>query len=248
MTKARTVHRMPNDAPEARPADRERKTPALERRRGRPRADARDSLDEAQLLRTAFARFAASGYEAATMRAMARELNVSHNLLNVRFGRKSELWKAAVDWRLREASQSVELAFAADGTAEERLRDLVRRFCRWALDNSDIVTISHQEGQQESWRLDYILQQFAMPFQRRLQRLLAEAADSSVIFPISSGALLALLVHGVGSYFALRPMHDALLQDGDKPPSLVEQAASMADFLLAGVFATPTPKGDPLQG
>lgn len=248
MTTSRTAHRIDADPPKPPMAGREGTQIVLERRRGRPRADARDSLDEAQLLRTAFAMFASNGYEAATMRAMARELKVSHNLLNVRFGRKSELWKAAVDWRLREASQSVELAFSADGTAEERLRDLVRRFCRWALDNADIVAISQQEGQQKSWRLDYILRRFAMPFQRRLQRLLAEAAESCAIFPISSGALLALLVHGVGSYFALRPMHDAMLQDGDEPPSLVEQAEVMASFLLAGVFSARQRSEDTLQG
>lgn len=175
------------------------------------------------------------------MRAMARELGVSHNLLNVRFGRKSQLWKAAVDWRLNEAARDVEQAFAEGGSPEERLRDLIHRFCRWAIINSDVVAISQQEGRQRSWRLDYIIKQFTLPFQRRLQDLLGKVSRDRALTPLGSGALLALLVHGVGSYFAFRPIHEQLLPDapgtdgsaGDQ----VAQANAMAEFLLAGLFA-----------
>lgn len=175
------------------------------------------------------------------MRAMARDLGVSHNLLNVRFGRKSQLWKAAVDWRLNEAARDVEEAFTKTGTAAERLRDLVHRFCRWAIINSDVVAISQQEGRKRSWRLDYIIEQFTLPFQRRLQGLLGEVSREVPLTPIASGSLLALLVHGVGSYFALQPLHEQLLPDergadlaaGDQ----MSQATAMAEFLLAGLFS-----------
>jgi AcrR family transcriptional regulator len=212
-----------------------------DRKRGRPRADTGASMDEAQLLRVAFSMFASQGYEASTLRSMSRELGVSHNLLNVRFGRKSELWKAAVDWRLAEAARDVERAFTDSELPEEQLRDLVHRFCRWAIINSDIVAISHQEGQQESWRLDYLIKQFILPFQKRLQRLLADVGSQQQLTPISSGALLALLVHGVGSFFALGPLHGKLLRDqsviGDKTTSQEAQADAMAEFILAGLFA-----------
>ena len=209
-----------------------------ERRRGRPKADAKESVDEAQLLRTAFATFASRGYDASTMRGMARDLKVSHNLLNVRFGRQSELWKAAVEWRLREASRDVEPAFTAQGSPEERLRDLVHRFCRWAVVNSDVVAISYREGQQESWRLDYLIAHFVQPFQIRLQELLQTVAQVHPFpAPISSGALLALLVHGVGSFFALDALHARLLSGLDAEAAGDEaQVHAMAEFLLAGLL------------
>ena len=218
-----------------------RLSPPPERRRGRPRADASESVDEASLLRTAFAMFASQGYEASTMRAMARELGVSHNLLNVRFGRKSQLWKAAVDWRLAEASREVEQAFDQPVAAEERLRELVHRFCRWAIVNADVVAIIEQEGQQQSWRLDYLIEHFTLPFQRRLQDLLEEVSHNRALISLSSAALLALLVHGVGSFFALRPLHERLLPDraltGQHAGDQAAQADAMARFLLAGLFA-----------
>lgn len=216
------------------------KKPGPVRERGRPRADAKESVDEAALLHTAFTMFATHGYEAATMRAMARDLGVSHNLLNVRFGRKSQLWKAAVDWRLAEAARDVEVAFDASHTPEEQLRDLVHRFCRWAIINSDIVAITQQEGREQSWRLDYLTGQFTLPFQRRLQDLLAQVAARKGLRPLGSAALLALLVHGVGSFFALGPLYERLLPEGEADADagrIAEQRAeTMAEFLLAGLF------------
>ena len=212
-----------------------------ERGRGRPRADAKESVDEAALLRTAFTTFATHGYEAATMRAMARDLGVSHNLLNVRFGRKSQLWKAAVDWRLEEAARDVEIAFDPTRSPEEQLRDLVFRFCRWAIINSDIVAISQQEGREPSWRLDYLTERFTLPFQRRLQMLLEQVASGTSLRPLGSSALLALLVHGVGSFFALGPMHERLLpdapQEGASRQTDEDRADTMAEFLLAGLLS-----------
>ena len=62
--------------------------------------------------------FAERGYDATTVRKLARDLGVSHNLLNVRFGLKANLWKAAVDWRMAEASTTVVAAFDGQGDAE----------------------------------------------------------------------------------------------------------------------------------
>ena len=124
---------------------------------------------------------------------------------------------------------------------EEQLRDLVFRFCRWAIINSDIVAISQQEGREPSWRLDYLTQRFTLPFQRRLQKLLEQVASGTSLRPLGSSALLALLVHGVGSFFALGPMHERLLPDAPLKSagrqSHEDRADAMAEFLLAGLFS-----------
>ena len=141
------------------------------RRRGRPAIDTAHAIDESVFLAAAFSMFAERGYDATTLRELARDLGVSHNLLNVRFGLKANLWRAAVDWRMVEASTTVVAAFDGEGDAEHRLRDLVRRFCEWATENRDIVAISYHEGQRDSWRLEYIAQTFIRPLQVRLDAL-----------------------------------------------------------------------------
>lgn len=212
--------------------------PAPVRRRGRPPSNSHQPVGEERLLALAFAHFAQQGYEATTVRELARRLGVSHNLLNVRFGLKQDLWKAAVDWRLASAARDVEPAFAKVGTAEERLVDLVERFCQWAVVNSDIVAISYQEGQQASWRLDYIVGHFIRPFQAQLDRLIEEVRLSRPVAELSTGALMALLVHGVGAYFALRPLHDRLAVSGE-PGGPASQAHALARFIVGGLFHQP---------
>lgn len=204
------------------------------RRRGRPPANTPEPVGEERLLALAFAQFAERGYDATMVRDLARQLGISHNLLNVRFGRKSDLWKAAVEWRLAKAARDVEPAFDRDATPEERLIDLIERFCQWASAHPDVVGICYHEGQHPGWRLDFIVTRFIRPFQARLDRLIADLRQSRPVSPISTGALLALLVHGVGSYYALRPMQ-AMLTD-DPARDKAEQGHIMARLLIAGVF------------
>lgn len=215
--------------------------PPLPRRRGRPAFDTAHAIDESVLLGAAFAMFAERGFDSTTMREIARGLGVSHNLLNVRFGRKADLWKAAVDWRMAEASVSVVAAFDGEGDAEQRLRDLVSRFCEWATENRDIVGISYHEGQRESWRLDYIAETFIRPFQRRLDALIDEVRAERPVHALSTTALMALLVQGVGFYFAARPLQLRLGEaaDASRGTALL-QARLFADFLIGGLLAAET--------
>ena len=212
--------------------------PAPVRRRGRPAANSVQPVGEERLLALAFAHFAEKGYEATTVRDLARRLGVSHNLLNVRFGRKQDLWKAAVDWRLATAARDVVPAFAGEGTASDRLIDVVERFCQWAVINADVVSISFQEGQRKSWRLDYIVSHFIQPFQAQLDSLIEETRATRPVAPLSTGALMALLVHGVGSYFALRPLHDQLVKSAGVD-GLTTQARALASFIVGGLFHQP---------
>ena len=207
------------------------------RRRGRPAIDTAHAIDESVFLAAAFSMFAERGYDATTLRELARDLGVSHNLLNVRFGLKANLWRAAVDWRMVEASTTVVAAFDGEGDAEQRLRDLVRRFCEWATENRDIVAISYHEGQRDSWRLEYIAQSFIRPFQVRLDALIDEVRAVRPVHALSTTALMALLVQGVGFYFAARPLQIRLgeTSDASRETELVE-ARQFANFLIGGLL------------
>lgn len=209
----------------------------VSRRRGRPALDTAHAIDESVFLAAAFSMFAERGYDATTMRELARDLGVSHNLLNVRFGLKANLWRAAVDWRMAEASTTVVAAFDGQGDAEQRLRDLVRRFCEWATENRDIVAISYHEGQRDSWRLEYIAQTFIRPFQVRLDALIDEVRAVRPVHGLSTTALMALLVQGVGFYFAARPLQLRLGEPADTSrETALAQARQFADFLIGGLL------------
>ncbi len=64
------------------------------RARGRP---AHSAVSDDILLETALQSFGENGYDGASVREIARRLEVSHNLIPQRFGSKENLWYAAVD-------------------------------------------------------------------------------------------------------------------------------------------------------
>ena len=190
------------------------------------------------MLDAAFRTFADRGYEGTTLRELAKELGVSHNLINVRFGTKEDLWRRAVDARVARIGLPLFDAFDAPGLDEEaRLRELMLRFCRWAAENGDFAALSYVEGRRATWRNDYIVDAYIQPFKQRLDALLAAAAAKRAVHPISSSALLALLVQGVGFYFASTPMLERLGVDAEISPEKIErQVATCADFLLRALL------------
>jgi AcrR family transcriptional regulator len=187
-----------------------------QRTRGRPALNAAQAVDEDKLLGLAFATFAERGYEGTTLRDLSKRLGVSHNLLNVRFGRKEDLWVRAVDWRMAQASPFVEAAFD---------------------DNGDIVSLTNVEGCRSTWRLDHIVEHFVLPFQRRLDGLLDAVRLQRPVHGLSTAALMALLVQGVGYYFCAVPMQQRLGagQEVDDVHA-VEHADRLATFLLAALL------------
>lgn len=208
------------------------------RRRGRPPADAASAVPEERVLHLAFESFAEAGYEGTTVRDLAKRLGVSHNLLNVRFGSKADLWRKAVDWRVAKFGQPVFDVFdRSDLDPEARLQVLVHRFCGWAAENPSFISISHAEGRRSTWRLDYLVGLYIQPFKMSLDTLFEEVRTIRPMREISSSAFMAMLVQGVGFYFASVPMLEALGVAQEATPEAVPQRVSeFADTLLAGLL------------
>jgi AcrR family transcriptional regulator len=207
------------------------------RRRGRPALADGQAIDESALLSLTFRTFAERGYEGTTIRDLAKRLGVSHNLINVRFGTKAELWKKAVDWRMSLSSSLVTVAFDEAADDETRLRHLIHIFCRWTVDHPDIVGLTHVEGRRATWRLDHITECFILPFKARLDALVVAVSAVRPVNPISTAALMALLVQGVGYFFGAVPLQQRIGAGAEVEPVNVDrQAAIMADFILAGLL------------
>jgi TetR/AcrR family transcriptional regulator len=220
------------------------RTKPLSRRRGRPRADAVHAVPEARVLNLAFQTFARRGYEGTTLRALAKQLGVSHNLLNVRFGTKSNLWRRAVDARVAEAAPPVYAAFDAAGLNDEwRLRQFIHRFCRWALENPELVGITNVECRHASWRLDYIVDGYLLPFKQRLDALMENVSATRPVRRLSTPALMSILVQGVGFYFASGPTLERIGAAHEIAPAQLDgQVALFAEFILAGLLPAPEPQ------
>ncbi len=212
-------------------------TPAP-RKRGRPAGNGVHAVSEDRVLDLAFNAFAERGYEGTTLRELAKVLGVSHNLLNVRFGTKEDLWRRAVDARVARIAPPVFEAFEARELDDEaRLRELVHRFCRWAADNGEFAALAYVEGRRATWRIDYIVDAYLLPFKEQLDALLGSVALRRPVHPITTGAFMAMLVQGVGFYFASRPMLDRLGVGEEIDPGHIDQQIDMfANFILAALL------------
>src|SRR3546814_10952571 len=122
------------------------------------------------MLDLAFHSFAQKGYEGTTLRDLAKQLGVSHNLLNVRFGSKADLWRCAVDAQIAIAALPVFQAFDFPGmNDEQRLRDLVHRFCLWTTSNPALVGMTFAEGRRSTCGPLKIHNAFILPVTDKLE-------------------------------------------------------------------------------
>jgi len=210
-------------------------SPRQGRQRGRPARDAAASVAEHHLLDRAFFAFAQRGYEGTTLRALAKDLGVSHNLLNVRFGSKADLWRRAVDARVARIGPPVFAAFDAPGLDDTtRFKELIHRLCAWSAENPDFVSLIHSEGRHPTWRLDYLVKAHILPFKLRLEALILRLAANRPVRDISTPAIMALLVQGVGFYFASRPLLERIGEPADI--SRGQRIKIFAEFILAGLL------------
>ena len=81
-----------------------------------------------------------------------------------------------------------------------------------------------------------------MPFKRRLDRLLEQLALQRPVARISSAALMAILVQGVGYFFSAVPLQRRIgASEEVSAENASRQAALMAEFLLAGLLPGSLP-------
>ena len=213
--------------------------PAVKRGRGRPAADAVPAAPEADLLLLAFKAFAELGYEGASIRDLTRRLGVSHNLIHSRFGSKDNLWRGAVDYCFGQmVVRYTELFTASYSSEAERLRALVLDFTREMAVNPHFVQLVTTEGSRESWRLDYLHDNYIVPYHRGLDRLLKRIARDQNTRAIDSAAFQILLVHGIGGFYALSPLTRRLMGTSKNSGKKARDEADLfANLLLGSVFA-----------
>lgn len=212
--------------------------PEVKRRRGRPSASAVPAALDADLLQLAFETFAELGYEGVSIRDLTRRLGVSHNLIHSRFGSKENLWRKAVDHCLGQTTLIYTEIYAAEYADEaDRLRELVMNFTEWMSVNPHIVRLVTTEGSRESWRLDYLHENYIMPYHRLLDKLLKRIARQHKTRPIDSAAFQILLVHGIGGFYALSPLTQRLMRATKSTDKKVGGETELfANLLLGSVF------------
>lgn len=211
-------------------------TPAKTRPRGRPKADDAPVSPDS-ILSGAVSAFARYGYDGMSMRTLARDLGVSHNVIPQRFGSKEELWHAAVDWGFGGLVETIKDAVDPDQTdALEHLRTAIRQFLLYSAKHPELLGIMNAEGSVDSPRLDYIFNTYIGPATAPLTALLDVLAKEGRIRRVSAHSVHFLLAHGGGAPFTLTPLMQRFLDtEHGGAATASEHADFVADLIVAGL-------------
>jgi TetR/AcrR family transcriptional regulator len=149
---------------------------AVKRSRGRPARSALVGFDA--LLRSARTVFAKQGYEAASVREIARQAGVDPALIVHHFGSKEGLWIAVVE-QLTEKSSALVDATVALSAARLSARERVKRALVLLIDvlfeDHDIGMFFSTAATEQGERLNVLLERLYRPYQEVFVSLLADA-------------------------------------------------------------------------
>ena len=149
--------------------------PAVPARRGRP------GHDQAAVLRAAIDLFNRKWYDATSIGDVAEELGVTKSAVYHHVPSKEHLLAEALDEALVELEAAVTVASAADGSAYERLRGVVRRSVEVLVEHQPAVTLLLRVHGNSA------TEQAALERRRRIDARLAELVGAAA----AEGALRA---------------------------------------------------------
>lgn len=191
------------------------------------------------LLDGALEAFAAHGYDATSVRDLARRLGVSHNLVHHHYGSKWQLWQAALEHAL--ASSGRDLFALVEANDRERDWEVANRagitgavmlFAR----HPAVAKILADESARGGPRFEFLYERYIGPFARLLERLLDAAPGRKQRRGIDPRAAMLFLFAGMTAPFALGGLAAKL---GGAPHAtdddLQRFAATVAELIAHGL-------------
>lgn len=212
------------------------------RGRGRPRVDAHPALPREEALRTALQIFAREGFEAASVREIARQLGVSHALVRHHFGSKQQLWEACVDLSFgamnRELIERMQSVGAADDLAGA-LRSLIVEYIKLSSRFPENLLLLTREGSAGGERMEYILDHHFRSFVAAGRAVVEARQEQGILRDVPWESLFMLVATGGPAVHAMAPLVGSLDEAAGSrildPASVERYASTVADIVLFGV-------------
>jgi AcrR family transcriptional regulator len=205
-----------------------------------PGADGSETREA--ILDAALEAFAAAGYEAMSVRELARQLGVSHSLVNHYFGSKWRLWRAAAEHGFGEAARELR------GMLEESvgrpdpvdvIRTSVKRAVVLLARRPAVARVLADEAARGGKRLAFLYENFLEPGVAALERFLS-AARSRGIQDVDVRTLLLFVLSGVSALFTHRALAQKLgMPDPHRGSALERNAEAVAELTVGGLLGSP---------
>jgi TetR/AcrR family transcriptional regulator len=190
----------------------------------------------ARIIEAAREAFSTMGFEGASLRSVAKDAGVQHQLATYYFNTKEELWMAVMDElavgffaRLGERIRGL------DGVdAPTKLRLVVREFVKYSAEYPQLHRLMTMEGRRESERLAWLIKRHVSGFFSISTKLIREAQTLGVVRPGDPGQLHYCAIGIATSAFSLAPEYKLVTGNDPFDRSHIEQIADLVcDFLFA---------------
>lgn len=175
-----------------------------------------------------------------SVRDLTQQLGVSHNLIFQRFGRKEQLWSAAVD-RFFEPLVGVldHIVDEANDSSDDPLatyREAIVAFVEANARMPELARLMNIEAATDSDRLTYLFDKFIVRSVASMARLHGRLLERGVVRPVPPVTLFFLLGFGAPAPASHVPLA-RLLDPADPLDPIVARhhAEAVADLFLAGI-------------
>ncbi|MEM7020910.1 MAG: TetR/AcrR family transcriptional regulator [Pseudomonadota bacterium] len=149
------------------------------------RSQERTEVTKAKLLDAAAMEFSTRGFDAVTIREIEIKADVQRNLLRYHFGDKEGIWKAVVDrefellWAATDTGQELAQEMLQDLPAHERVAYRIRSYVKFSAEHPEFNRLMVQEGKQNSWRVEYLVDTYLRPAMEQLRASVKEDINLS---------------------------------------------------------------------
>jgi TetR/AcrR family transcriptional regulator len=204
------------------------------RRRGRPSADCAQGADN--LLRTARRIFALRGYEAASVREIARQAKVDPALIAHHFGSKEALWLAVVDQIkvLMDPMLQTAKDLRRDATRgpRQRVEHCMLSFIDRVFEHPDIGIFFSTAATEEGERLNVLVDTIVRPFHDVCLPLFGDAMDAGELHRCEPALLFSVLMNGISKTVAYAHVMRAVSTLPDDPARFKRELTGITLHLL----------------
>lgn len=191
-------------------------------------------VTDADLLDMALTVFAEEGFEGTSVRALCRDLDVSHNLVHERYGSKDELWRTAIAHGF--TSLAIELATAAAEAPSDpldRLRAILIAYVEVTARRPALIRIINYEAMHPGPRLDHLFTTYLEPAHQVADAALRLLEQQGRAHRIPAATLHFMIGHGAGGLASLPALAGRF---NARDPDPVTQARDAVDLVLRGIL------------
>ena len=179
--------------------------------------------------------FSTMGFEGASLRSVAKEAGVPHQLATYYFKTKEELWMAVMDElaigffaRLGDRIRGLEGVDAAT-----KLRLVVHEFVKYSAENPQLHRLMTMEGRRESDRLVWLIKRHVSRHFAISTRLIREAQARGIVRPGDPGQLHYCAIGVATAAFSLAPEYKLVTGHDPFTRLHIQQIADLVcDFLF----------------